>query len=384
MTVLVVRLSGSYEEAGIFGIANSICNIFFVISCFSVRNYQVADINNKFTNGEYITFRFITCAISLIALTLYLIIMRYSLYIIGTVICFMLLKNVEALVDVFHGIFQKAWRLDIACKSFVLRGILNLAVFSISEYLLKNLVVSMLLTAIASLVCALLVDFKLGFSLFKIKIQLNNKRLLKLFLLCLPLFFHGILNTLIANIPRLTAQKMLGEELFGYYSSVATPAIAVQLAAANIFSPCIPLLSEQYMNKDKIVFKTILKMILIVLSIGLCALVGFEILGDWFLNLLFGEKILAYSYLLLPAIFVSVLTALSWYTAALFTVVEKNVAMVISEGVITVITIILSQFLIGEFGLQGINWTLISAYLLFIIIGFAIIILSINKNIKGI
>ena len=78
-------------------------------------------------------------------LPVYLVIMRYSVYISLSVMCYMIIKLAEAIIDVIHGIFQKEWRLDIAFKSFVIRGILNLIVFSFAEWILKNLVLCLCL-----------------------------------------------------------------------------------------------------------------------------------------------------------------------------------------------------------------------------------------------
>ena len=48
LTILVVRL-GSFNDAGIFSIVLSITNVFYCISIYGVRNYQVADIENRFS-----------------------------------------------------------------------------------------------------------------------------------------------------------------------------------------------------------------------------------------------------------------------------------------------------------------------------------------------
>lgn len=383
VTILVVRLSGSYEEAGVYGTANSICNIFVMISMFSVRAYQITDIDDRFSKGQYVTFRLMTCAISLLALPAYLLVMGYSPYIFGSVMCFMLIKIAEALVDVFQGIFQKAWRLDISCKSYVARGIANLAVFSAAEYLFKNLVISLILTAAASLACALFFEIRPCFSMFEVKIAFKDTALKSLCLCCLPLFLHGILQTLIFNIPRIAAQRIFGEELFGYYSSAATPAVVVQLAANSIFSPCIPLLSEQFKNRDRKIFRTILRIQLIIFLVGVCAVAGFAWLGDWFLETVFGEEILAHSDLLIPAVIVSVLTAMSWFVSGIFTVINKNITMTVIEGAVTACTLIASPIILKRFELQGINWVLIGACALYIFIGYAITLTNISKHCRG-
>lgn len=382
MTVLVPKLSGSFEEAGVLNTAMSICNIFVMMSNFSVRNYQVADINDKYSKGEYITFRFITCGISLLILPIYLVIMRYSAYIIFLVLCYMLLKICEALVDVVQGIFQKTWRLDIVCRSLTIRGIANLAVFAVMEYITKDLIAALLTTAVISLILVFFLDFYPCFKMYEIKINFKNRRLWELCLCCVPLFFHGILSTLIANIPRLFAQNILGEKMLGYYASVSAPTIIVQVAAGNIFSPVIPLLAEKIKVADRGAYKIIAGIFLVILAIGICAVLGFRWLGNWFLSTMFGKEIISYSNLLIPSVFVSVLTAAAWFVASLFTVIDKNITMVILEGGITLLMLICTPFVINEKSLQGINIALIGGYMIYIAVGMMYVLREMGKSLS--
>lgn len=382
MSILVVRLSGSYEEAGVFGIALSVSNVFFMIATFSIRNYQVADINNKFSNGEYISFRTITAAASLIILPVYLVLMKYSLYVSFSVILYMMIKIAESIIDVIHGIFQKAWRLDIACKSYVIRGIVNLAVFSFCEWSFKNLVLSLLLTATVSLLCAFLIDIRYCKSLFGIHINFKNRKLFNLLHCCMPLFIHGLLSTLIYNIPRIMAQKMCGEELFGFYSSVAAPTVVIQLVICNIFSPCITVMSEQFVKKDRKLFKTIAGIQGIIVITSLVAVGGFTLLGNLFLEIMFGSEILEYEVLLIPAVIAASLIATTAFVSSVFTVSNHNVIMAVLEGITFVIDLVLSVFFIKVIGLQGINIALIVSCTVFILIGYCIVIPYIVKDYK--
>lgn len=380
MSILVVRLSGSYEEAGVFGTALSVTNVFFIISSFSLRNYQVSDINEKFSDSEYVTFRVITCGISILVLLFYLLIMQYSLYTSLSVLCYMLIKIAESVVDVIHGIFQKNWRLDLACKSYTIRGIANLVVFSATEYAFKNLVLSLLLTAVVSLMCTLVIDIRYCRSMFDITISFKNQRLIKLLRCGLPLFIHGLLSTLIYNIPRIIAQKVCGEELFGYYASVAAPTVIIQLAVSSVFSPCITVMSAQYQKQDKKLFKTIAGIQGLIIAMGLIAAAGFSLLGNWFLESMFGKEILLYTDLLIPAVIAAVLISVMAFISSIFTVIDHNVIMAILEGATFVINLILSFVFIGKYGLQGINFVLIISCILFTAVGYCVVVPLILKK----
>lgn len=382
MSILVVRLSGSYEEAGVFATALSVTNVFFILSSFSLRNFQVADINDKFSKSEYLTFRLITCALSVMILPVYLLVMNYSTYTFLSVMGYMVIKVAESVIDVLHGSFQKIWRLDIICKSYVLRGIVNLAVFSLAEFLFKNLVLTLFLTGISSLICAFLVDVRNSKSLFGLSIDFKNKNLIKLLKCGLPLFINGLLSTLIYNVPRIAAQKICGEELFGFYASVAAPTVVIQLAVSSVFSPCITTMSEQYQKRDKKLYMTIFRVQAIIILIGIVAVIGFGLLGNWFLEIMFGEEILNYGNLLVPAVIAAGLISITAFVSAIFTVTGHNVTMVVLEAAAFITDLILSIVLIDKIGLQGINYSLIFSCLVFIIIGYFIILPKIKKNLS--
>ncbi len=71
LTIVVVRLSGDYEAAGVLSLALAVYNIFAPISVYRMYVYQVSDVKRENTTGEYLTFRLVTTAIALTALIAY-------------------------------------------------------------------------------------------------------------------------------------------------------------------------------------------------------------------------------------------------------------------------------------------------------------------------
>lgn len=71
ITVLVVRLSDGYDGAGILALAMAISNVFAPIAHFRVRPYQVSDIKRSIDDGEYVAFRLLTIALSVVCVFFY-------------------------------------------------------------------------------------------------------------------------------------------------------------------------------------------------------------------------------------------------------------------------------------------------------------------------
>ena len=86
ITVLVVRLSG-VETAGILSLCMSVCNIWYCIAVYGMRNFQVSDTLNRYSHGSYIFSRLISCGIAGIGCLLYTLAMPYNLI---TTICILL------------------------------------------------------------------------------------------------------------------------------------------------------------------------------------------------------------------------------------------------------------------------------------------------------
>ena len=63
-TILVVRLSSGYDAAGALSLAMAISNVFAPIAWFSIRSYQVTDVQNKTTSREYVAFRLVTIVLA--------------------------------------------------------------------------------------------------------------------------------------------------------------------------------------------------------------------------------------------------------------------------------------------------------------------------------
>lgn len=139
-------------------------------------------------------------------------------------------------------------------------------------------------------------------------------------------------------------------------------------------------MSEQYHKKEKKLFNTIAWIQSIIIFFSVLILIVFYFVGDFFLEIVFGDTILAYKNLLLPSLMAAGLMATTAFIAAIFTVVDQNILLVFFEGLTFIIDFVLSIILIDRFGLQGINYALIIACVFFIIVGYIWSVIKISQN----
>lgn len=330
LSVLVVRLSGNFEDAGILSLAMSIATFFSVITLFNVRNYQASDSQSLYSSNEYVFHRFITCAASFILCTAFVLINSYDTVTSLSIIAYMLIKIVEGVADVLHGIAQKKWRLDVAGKSFIIRGILLIASFTVSMLLSGNLAVSIFAMAIATLIPLILYDFPAVRKIDSFKIELSFKASASLSKICLPMVIYGACINAIVPIARYALELFHGKAALGYYASVSTVAVLVQSLVTFIFTPLIGLFEEAYSKGDKKgVLKLLLKLAVLLLSVTGAAIVATALLGEFAMCLVFGEEIRDYVYLLYPTVVASALTALVWLFGMLLVVMRDSRTLLI-------------------------------------------------------
>lgn len=335
-SVIIVRLSG-FVDAGLFSLAMTVTNSPAVIALFNMRNFQASDLNGEFTDQTYMVSRVVSCAASFALCIGMVLFYGYEPMKAATILVFMCFKIVEGAVDVLYGIDQRKERLDYAGISLSIRGIGTLVAFIVVFLLSKSLLVSFLAMTLVSLSVVVIYDRHVTRPLMDgRKTEELWKAVGRLLLICLPLAVVLFLNNYAIMIPRLVLENNFGEEIMGYYSSVSSPTVVVQVAAQTLFAPLVPGLTRYYTEKQK---KPFLKGLFGffafagVLTVIAIALAYF--FGEWLLVTVFGEEIVPYVYLFIPILLMSVLIAV-------------NVALF---AVVTLMRIIKPQYIVGVAGI---------------------------------
>lgn len=385
LTFLVVRVSLNFENAGYLSLAISVTNIFYTITCFSVRPYLVSDIKGKYTSKEYSAFRIFTCFLSFILCAGYLCFFNYNLTQLLCILFYMLYKVGEGYVDLLHSIEQRASRMDIGAKSMILRGVFSILTFSITLFLWNDIVLSVFTMTIVSIVLILIYDFPKIKKFASITPQIKKESIVKIFFEFLPLVIGIFVNTLAATLPRQFLEGILGNESLGIYSTVATPAVIVQVFASYIFNPMQLSMAEMVNENRKKEFISLLKKTtFVVILIGIVSSIGAYLLGSWGLNFLYGSKTAEYSYLLIPMVIYTSLNAYVWFLNNVLIIFRKLKFLMVINAIGLIVSLCLSKVMIFKFGMNGVSYISI-LYSILLIIGMAIILFySVNKKFENI
>ena len=384
ITILIVIISG-YTDNGIFGIAMSSTNVFSTISLWGMRNYQISDLNGKYTDNSYIMSRIFTCIVSIAACAVFVLVKGFSSEQSWCILLYMIFKISEAVADVYNGIVQKHWRMDIIGKSYVARAVLTVAAFCLTLKFTGSLKLAIVSMIVCSFAVILSYDVVQAVRIAHIKIKFDFHGIDKLLIQCAPLIVCAFLYSFNALLPRLYLEEIYGATVLGYYAAIASPALIIQLLASFIYAPLIPLFSKSHTDKDTHAFSRLLiKTLLALLGISVFSVIGGYLLGDWGLSVLYGSRkdvdILNYAYLLVPTIFTAIGIAYIWLLNGVITAIRQIKALFFSAIVGSVVCIAISKYFVVTYGANGINFSMIIVQLVQIILMLLFVIRYIRKG----
>ena len=119
-------------------------------------------------------------------------------------------------------------------------------------------------------------------------------------------------------------ERQIGGYELGIYGSVATPTLIIQMGATYVFNPFVTVFAERYYQKaGKLFMKAFWSCVAAVVAISAAGMIGGKLLGQWGLNLLYGQEVAAHEELLLPLILCTILTAFSWLLCGILTAIRE-------------------------------------------------------------
>lgn len=301
-TILIVHLTG-YADAGIYSNAMTFTAAFSIFALFNTRQYQVSDVIGEYSDKTYIYSREIAIGVALITCGIAVSFNNYDTEEWLVIMIYMLFKCGEAMIDVFHGIDQKSGRMDYVCYSYLMRGVLMIAAFYGIIYATGSLGYGIMGMALTTFLVAVFYDFRKARNFIDKEESTNMEAVKRLMLYLIPLVIVAVTNNMSISLPRYFLRVFYDKEVVGFFASVATPAMILQVGAATIFIPLITPLASRFVAGDKKGFISILQKVGIVLTgLSVLAIAVSAVLGNWFLVLVFGPEIEPYTYLFVPVI----------------------------------------------------------------------------------
>ena len=313
ISILVVRLSTGFDDAGLYSLAVAIFGVFSPISQYRMYTIQISDTTGENTLGEYLSFRLLTNAIAFVLLIAYAAI-TVSPYAVLITIVYSIYRLLALTIDVFHACDQSNHRMDFIGKSLILQGLLSVIGFSGFYYFSHNLVITFILLAFLMAAIGLIFDYPRTSAFEHLKLGISWSKARHLLICYFPIVIAAVAASSAASLPRQILASQFGDSYLGIYASAAAPVAIIQMGASYIYNPLLSYFAESYNDKNVQMFRSLMVRCIAGMScVCFVSMLGVKCLGEQVLVLLYGTQMHDYVYLLYPLIILAVLTGFMWF-----------------------------------------------------------------------
>lgn len=375
MLMILTRILG-LVEAGIFTIAYANANLFLTIGKYGMRYFQVSDVKNQFTFAEYRLSRAVTSLAMIVVSVIYVwyaaVSNGYTTEKIQVIIWMCLFKVVDAVEDIYHGLYQRKNRLDVASKMLTLRMIITIIIFGLGLIILKNLLLALIIATILTTLLFILSvwwtysEFHIG------KERVEGKNILLLLKVCFPLFAGSFLSFYIGNAPKYAIDAMLTDELQACYGFIAMPVFVIGLLNNFIFNPMLFHMSVLWNERrvKEFVLRTIFQAGIVAIITIVC-IVGAWLLGIPVLSWLYNTDLAPYKEELLILLLGGGFLGLSGLLNAVITIIRYQKSLMWGYAVIAVLAYVFSNQIVSQYEMMGaaVLYTVLMGGLCFIFAG---------------
>lgn len=356
ITVLVVRLSEGFDSAGLLSLATSVVGTFGTFANYKIGTYQLSDIHHENSLAEYLAFRCVTLAIAFAACLVYSF-FTCPLYSIITIVLYYVYKGVGLAIDILHGTDQQHRRMDYTGKSFILQGILSITSFVLIFYLTQNLNLAIIAMTLLVLGVLFIYDCPRAGQFEPLGLSINRRKVFHLLKTSLPAVIASVAASAIFTIPKQYLLSTSGDAALGIYSSIAAPALVVQMGAQYLYGPLLDIFPKRFFDGRMSEFNHLLaRTTLSIIAVAIACSIGVLFVGEPLLVLVFGESIRPHVYLLQPVLLSTTLTAFLWFFGDLLITVRDFRANFLGNVLALVAVIPLSIICVNLWDMNGVSF----------------------------
>ncbi len=377
--LIIVKWVNGINDAGIFTYAYAICCLFYFISMYFNRAYQVSDIDNKYSFNQYFTLRIFMSIISLILLLFFSMVSHFDIYKIEIIMLIMIFRTVEAICDLFYGQIQKFGYLYKTGISLSIKAVLGLIVFFVIDLITKNIILSLIGLCLINILIFIFYDKKILNSL-KTSVQFDFSNIKSMILAMFPVFIFTFLQTYLLNCQKYVITYFVGNDIQTIFGILIMPATILCLACNYLITPFINELTQLYKNKEISKFvKKVIFIFSLLFAFGIVCIVIVSLIGIPVLNAVYNVELVQYKMLLLVIIFASTLCAEATIISNLLTIVEVNKIQSIIYLIVTVLDTIMSYYLIRISGISGAVYSYLITFALLLLLMMTVFVNTIKK-----
>ena len=375
LLIVITRLNG-VGDSGLFSFAMSLSVVFWAISLWGGRTYQVSDVKKEFSSGDYIVVRFISSLIVAVFSISFCILSGYDLIKTELIMVLVSFKILESIADSMYGVLQIHNKLYIVGISLTMKSVFGFMLFTLVDILTKNIVYGALSIFIVNI--AVVIFYDIPWMKHVESVGLTKKNIMqagKIMKKTAEVFVVVFLTMFSLNIPRYFLDKYHYDQI-GYFGIMAMPITLLTLFISFVLQPNVVNLSELLKKKKiKEFTKIVSKIDFITFTLGILFVVSSYLIGVWALNAVFGIDINNFRIDLTIMVIGAVANAFVSIYVNLLIILRRFKGQFYTLLVTNILAVILSVYLIDRLAMLG-------SVLVFMTISFlqAIILLFIYKR----
>ena len=350
-SIIANRINGM-EIAGMFAYGYAIACLLWIVSIYFNRIFQVS--NDETKNKTFIKYRYITCFVMFLLSIVIALVSTNNITKMIIIILLCLFRNIEAVSDVYYGIFQKNDKLDYVGKSMFVKAILGIVALTIIDYLTKDIILSIVGLLIVNVIGTFIDMYMCKKYISDEKDKNKSEDIIKIFKLALPIFLFSFLSIGLVNMQKYFIGFLETEEIQDIFNIIIMPATVMSLCGQYLAIPFMKILSDSYTKKEYDKFdKVNIKIMLILLGIGILATIAIYFIGISILEIIYDVPLKEYSLGICAIVIISIFYALTTILSTSLTIMKKNSQQLAIYAIVTAIAAISSFILIKQFGING-------------------------------
>lgn len=353
LLIVITRLNG-VGDSGLFSFAMSLSVVFWAISLWGGRTYQVSDVKKEFSSGDYIVVRFISSLIVAVFSISFCILSGYDLIKTELIMVLVSFKILESIADSMYGVLQIHNRLYIAGISLTMKSVFSFMLFTLVDILTKNIIYGALSIFIVNI--AVVIFYDIPWMKHVESVGLTKKNIMqagKIMKKTAEVFVVVFLTMFSLNIPRYFLDKYHYDQI-GYFGIMAMPITLLTLFISFVLQPNVVNLSELLKKKKiKEFTKIVSKIDFITFTLGILFVVSSYLIGVWALNTVFGIDINNFRIDLTIMVIGAVANAFVSIYVNLLIILRRFKGQFYTLLVTNILAVVLSIYLIDRLAMLG-------------------------------
>ena len=288
LSIAVVQIAGE-DAGGIFTFAfTTFGQHMFMMAYFGIRPFQITDTGGKYSFGDYLGLRLLTCGAAVLTGMGYVLLNGYSFEKAAVVFLTVFYKVIDALTDAYEAEFQRGGRLYLTGKSNAFRTILSVGVFLASLAYTKDLAAASLWAVGAQAAGFLVFDVLVIRELPNVEWRSAKGKKQELFAETILLFCSAVLDFYIFSASKYAIEGCMADRDMAVFGAIFMPTSIINLVAGFVIRPYLTKMSFTWeMGRTRRFLKIQKRIALIIAALTVLAVGGAWLLGIPVLSLLY-------------------------------------------------------------------------------------------------